>query len=134
MSRLIRRIRYVVMIVLFLLSARYALTLRLHYRDLLSRIDQVHQLPADPPEGGYSAAPKPTRRQPEWQPTQIGAIMSEPSATGKLPEPQPVSTANLDEAAIELARQVSQKDEHSVSALITAFKLAGFHILSDDGS
>lgn len=123
MSRLIRRIRYVVMIVLFLLSARYALILRLHYRDLLSRIDQVHQLPADPPEGGYSAAPKPTRREP----------MAEGFRSGHLPAPLPIPSGDPDQIAADLAKRIATKDEQSTAALMTALQMAGFGIYSPEG-
>jgi hypothetical protein len=123
MSKLIRRIRYIVMIILFLLSARYALTLRLHYRDLLSRIDQAHQLPADPPEGGYSAAPKPTRRRP----------MAEAFRSGHLPDPLPVPSGDPDQIAADLAKKIAAKDDQSTAALLTALQMAGFGIYSPEG-
>src|SRR5689334_13245322 len=115
MSKLIRRVRYIVMIILFLLSARYALTLRLHYRDLLSRVDQVHQLPADPPEGGYSAAPRPIRRRP----------MAEVFRSGHLPAPLPIPSGDPDQIAADLAKKIAARDEQSTAALMTAFQMAG---------
>jgi hypothetical protein len=133
MSKLIRRIRYIVMIILFLLSARYALTLRQRLGFALKHIGQVHELPADPPEGGYSAAPKPTRREPEWQPTQIGAVMGDAFRTGKLPAPMSVGTDDPDRTAAELARQIALMDEHSTAALVTAVAAAGFNIRGANG-
>ncbi|HYK92259.1 MAG TPA: hypothetical protein VE398_26090 [Acidobacteriota bacterium] len=111
------------MIVLFLLSARYALTLRLHYRDLLSRIDQVHQLPADPPEGGYSAAPKPIRRRP----------MAEAFRSGHLPDPLPIPAGDPDQIAADLAKKIGARDEQSTAALLTALQMAGFGIRAPGG-
>ena len=93
MSKLIRRIRYIVMIILFLLSARYALTLRQHLGFALKQFGQAQHLPADPPEGGYSAAPRPTNREP----------MAEAFRSGHLPDPLPIPAGDPDQIAADLA-------------------------------
>lgn len=137
MSRLIRRIRYVVMIVLLLLAGRYALTLRQHYRVLLNGFSQVHKLAADPPAGGYSAATAKkaiANLHPEdWQPKQIGAVMGDAFRAGKLPAPMSLAATDPDRTAAELAQQIALMDDHSTSALVTALVAAGFNIRTANG-
>jgi len=60
--------------------------------------------------------------------------MSEASKAGELPKPLEPSETDPDLSAIEIAREVSLKDENSTAALLTAFKLSGFQIRSADGN
>ena len=69
-----------------------------------------------------------------FAPAQIGAAMSEAFKTQKLPQPLALTGTDPDAAAIELARLVSRRDEHSTEALVGALKMAGFNIRTQDGS
>ncbi len=122
MSRLIRRIRYIVVIVLLLLAGRYALTLRQQFRPAFKRFSEVRGLPADPPAGGGFVAPKPTRTQP----------MGDAFRNGRLPDPLRIPAGDPDQIAADLAKKIATRDEQSTAALLTALQMAGFGIRGPD--
>lgn len=63
-----------------------------------------------------------------------GRKMASAFETGRLPDPLRKPPGGADEVASALAKQVSARDEQSVSALLTAILAAGFALRDRDGS
>ena len=53
--------------------------------------------------------------------------------SGRLPDPLPVPTGDLDKAAEDLANKIAAKDEQSTAALLTALQMAGFSVRDPQG-
>src|SRR5579863_4448368 len=59
--------------------------------------------------------------------------MADAFRSGQLPQPLPVPAGDLDQAAVELAKKISARDEQSTASLMTALQLSGFGIRSEKG-
>jgi hypothetical protein len=116
----------------------------------------INQLPVDGQTRRVSARRQPQGRTQQPQPPTENAIdrtsdsanrkqvvlssskkgekMASPFETGKLPEPLRKPQGSIDQAAATLAKQVSARDDQSVSALLTAIMAAGFSVRDKDGS
>jgi hypothetical protein len=60
-------------------------------------------------------------------------IMAVAYDTGVLPNPMPPPSKDVDQAAVELARQVLERNESSTRALMTALQMSGFSVRDQDG-
>ena len=66
-------------------------------------------------------------------PVRLGAEMSAPAETRKLPEPLKIPMADPDRATADLAQRIARRDGEATAALVAAVRAAGFKIRGEDG-